>query len=214
MDAIEQNLPYLLRGTLLTIEVSVGAICCGVVGGMLINFLRLSSSVVLHKLAAIYTSVFRGTPILLQLLVVFYVPTAFGLNLPSLFAAILALALNTSAFQSEIYRGGFASIPTGHLEAASALGMSTMSTFIHIQVPQVFRLVLPSLFNEVVLVLKASSLVSVIAVTDLTRRSQEVVTATQQPITIYLTAAVIYAIINLVLTSIGRLGEQRLRGYM
>lgn len=212
-NAITENFPYLVAGALVTLEVSLVSIGLGVIGGMLLNFMSLSRSRIAFRVARVYISILRGTPILLQLLIAFYVPSAIGINLSPLAAAILALAMNTSAFQAEIYRGGFASIPAGQLEAAKAVGMGRVATFVHVQVPQVFRLVLPSLFNEVILVLKASSLVSVIAVTELTRRAQEIVSATHMPVEIYLTAAVLYIVINTFLATAGRLLEKRLGTY-
>lgn len=212
-NVIVENLPYLLVGVLVTLEVSLVSIGLGVFGGMILNFMSLSRSKLAFSIARVYISIFRGTPILLQLLIAFYVPSAIGINLGPMAAATLALAMNTSAFQAEIYRGGFASIPPGQLEAAKAVGMGRVVTFIHVQVPQVFRLVLPALFNEVILVLKASSLVSIISVTELTRRAQEIVSATQLPVQIYLTAAVLYIIINTLLATVGRLLERKLGAY-
>lgn len=211
--AVAANLPYLLLGLGLTLEVSLIAIALGVVGGMLLNFMSHSRGSFPRGLVRGYVSIVRGTPILLQLLIVYYVPSAIDINLNPVVAAVAALAMNTSAFQAEIYRGGFASVPHGQVEAARAVGMGRLTTFLHIQVPQVFKLVMPALFNEVILVLKASSLVSVISVTDLTRRAQEVVSATQLPLQVYVVAAVFYIAVNTLLAILGRRVERRLADY-
>ena len=207
---VAENLPYLILGLAITLEVSLVAIALGVIGGMMLNFMSMSHSALPRKFVTGYISIFRGTPILLQLLIVYYVPSSIDLNLNPHVAAIAALAMNTSAFQAEIYRGGFASIPPGQLEAAGMVGMGRLTTFLHIQVPQVFRLVLPALFNEVILVLKASSLVSVISVTDLTRRAQEIVSSTQLPMQVYVLAAIFYIVVNTLLALLGRMMERRL----
>ncbi|TAL85411.1 MAG: amino acid ABC transporter permease [Candidimonas sp.] len=213
LEPLIDNAGYLAIGMLVTIEVTLVALALGVVGGLVVNVLAQSNIKLLRRVATVFTSVFRGTPILVQLLIAYYVPSSFGINLSPLAAASLALALNTSAFQGEIYRGGFQSLPVGQVEAAKAVGMGDMSCFLHIQIPQVFRIVLPSLFNEFILLLKASSLVSVIAVADLTRRAQQVVSASQEPLTVYVAAAIAYIVINTIIARAGRMIEKRLGVY-
>ncbi len=213
LEPLIENAQYLAVGMLVTVEVTSVALVLGAFGGLVINLLTQSHSKVLRRVAAVFTSLFRGTPILVQLLIAYFVPATFGLNLSPMAAAALALALNTSAFQGEIYRGGFQSLPSGQIEAAKAVGMGDLSCFLHIQVPQVFRIVLPSLFNEFILLLKASSLVSVIAVSDLTRRAQQVVSASQEPLTIYVATAIAYILINTVISQAGRMIEKRLGVY-
>lgn len=213
LEPLIDNAGYLAGGVLITLEVTAIALAFGVIGGLIINIFSQSGHRFLRWLASAYTSLFRGTPILVQLLIAYFVPSSFGLNLSPMAAAALALTLNTSAFQGEIYRGGFESLPTGQKEAAKAVGMNDLSCFLYIQVPQVFRMVLPSLINEFILLLKASSLVSVIAVVDLTRRAQQVVSASQEPLIIYSVVAVIYIIINVVIVRLGKVAEKRIGEY-
>ncbi|MFA5662985.1 amino acid ABC transporter permease [Castellaniella sp.] len=202
-EAVLSHLPFLLMGIPVTLGVSLTAIVLGSIGGMLLNLMMLTRNRSGRYLARAYISIFRGTPVLLQLLVVYYVPGSMGFDIKPFPAAMLALALNTAAYQAEIYRGGFSLIPKGHMEAAKVLGISHTQAFLRIQVPQVYRLVMPSLFNELILVLKASSLVSIISVVDLTRRAQEIVSATQLPIEIYIITGIIYILINMAIARIG-----------
>lgn len=208
---IAENLPYLLTGAITTIAISLAAIVLGALGAMTLNFAQIHHRSLQSRLARIYISVFRGTPFLVQLLVIFYLPNAIGMNISPLATAIITMALNTSAFQAEIYRGGFASLPVGQIEAARATGMNALTTFVHIQIPQVIRLVLPALTNEFILLLKASSLVSVVAVRELTTSGRQVVAATHEPVAFYLIIAAIYIAINTVLSKGGRELELQLR---
>jgi polar amino acid transport system permease protein len=125
-------------------------------------------------------------------------------------AAIGALALNTTAFQAEIYRGGLLAIPPGQFEGARILGITVWQARRRVLIPQMMRLVLPSLLNETISIVKNSSLVSVIAVTELLRVSQGLVAVSFRPTEIYLAAAAIYLTINLVLAQLGRISERHL----
>ncbi|RUX43816.1 ABC transporter permease subunit [Mesorhizobium sp. M7A.F.Ca.US.014.04.1.1] len=133
-----------------------------------------------------------------------------GINVAPILAAIIALTLNTIAFQAEIFRGGLLAIPRGQLEAARMVGIRKWAARQHILVPQILRLVIPSLVNETISILKNSSLVSVIAVTELMRVSQQIVATTYRPFEIYIAAAIIYIVINFLLSLLGRMAEQRL----
>lgn len=207
---IQHNLPMMLWGTGVTILVSGVAIVLGMPLGLVLCFGLTSSRPWLCRVSRIYQSVWRGTPILVQLLIIYYLLPLIGINVASILAAIIALTLNTIAFQAEIFRGGLLAIPPGQIEAARMVGIRKWSARIHILIPQIFRLVIPSLVNETVSILKNSSLVSVIAVTELMRVSQQIVATTYRPFEIYITAATIYIVINLLLSLFGRAAEQRL----
>jgi polar amino acid transport system permease protein len=164
----------------------------------------------LPALCGFYRSFWRGTPILVQLLIVFYMLPQAGIDVAPLVAAIVALSLNTAAFQGEIYRAGLLAIPRGEIEAARMLGIGKWTIRRRILIPQMFRLVLPPLVNEAIIILKNSSLVSVIAVTELMRRSQQIASTTFKPLEVYLIAGAIYLALNLVLAHAGRRLEQRM----
>ncbi len=195
----------------MTLFVSLVSIVIGMGGGIALSFILLSKHDVPRHIGRAYVSFFRGTPLLGQLLLAYYfLPGLIGIDLPPLVAAIGALALNTMAFQAEIYRGGLLAIAPGQFEAARILGISVWQARRRILIPQMMRLVLPSLINEAISIVKNSSLVSVIAVTELLRVSQGLVAVTFRPTEIYLAAAGIYLLMNLLLAQLGRISEQRL----
>ncbi|NSY60913.1 amino acid ABC transporter permease [Agrobacterium tumefaciens] len=201
--------PVLLDGLFTTLTVSLSALLLGAPLALLLAACGRSGC--LPRLASgLYISFWRGTPILVQLLIVFYVLPLLGLDLTPVAAATVALALNTAAFQSEIYRAGLQSIPKGEREAAAMLGLSAGRTFLHIEVPQAFRTMLPALVGEIQALVKNSSLVSVIAVTDLTRRAQQYAATTFRPLDAYLSALLLYVAVGALLAGIGLLVERHL----
>lgn len=200
----------LLWGAGITVLVSGVAIVLGMPLGLVLCFGLTSSRAWVRHLSRLYQSVWRGTPILVQLLIIYYLLPFLGLNVPPVLAAIIALTLNTVAFQAEIFRGGLLAIARGQMEAARMVGIRKWTARRHVLVPQIFRLVIPSLVNETISILKNSSLVSVIAVTELMRVSQQIVATTYRPFEIYIAAAVIYIAVNFLLSLLGRAAEQRL----
>lgn len=197
------HFPELLLGAWRTLFISSISILIGFVFGLLLCFGKMSRGRVLSRCCKTYISFFRGTPLLVQLTIIFYFLPLAGINIPSVVAAVLCLSMNTAAFQSEILRGGFQALPKGQVEAAQDLGLTPLQIKLHILVPQVFRATLPALTNETIDILKNSALISTIAVTDLMRVSQTLASATFRPVESYVMAGVIY----LILTScIGRLG--------
>ncbi len=210
VSLIYDNLPMLLWGAGITVLVSGVAIVLGMPLGLVLCFGLTSSRAWVRHLSRLYQSVWRGTPILVQLLIIYYLLPFLGLNVPPVLAAIIALTLNTVAFQAEIFRGGLLAIARGQMEAARMVGIHKWTARRHVLVPQIFRLVISSLVNETISILKNSSLVSVIAVTELMRVSQQIVATTYRPFEIYIAAAVIYIAVNFLLSLLGRAAEQRL----
>jgi polar amino acid transport system permease protein len=211
---ILSNLKPLLWGTSMTLIVSSSAIAIGVLGGLALCFAIVSKSPVARALGGAYISSFRGTPMLVQLLLAYYLlPPVLHINVPPLVAAIGAISMNTSAFQAEIYRGGLMAIAPGQLEAARILGISRLQAQRVILIPQMMRLVLPSLTNEAISILKASSLVSVIAVTDLMRVSEDIVAVDFRTTETYVSVALIYLLLNTIIARLGRILEIRLGHY-
>lgn len=193
-----------------TAVLSLVSIVLGLVVGLLLAFGLLSQNPVVRLICKIYRSIWRGTPLLIQLLIIFYFLPHVGIDLPPLWAAVLALTMNTAAFQAEIYRGGLLAIAPGQAEAARMLGMRVFTIRRRILVPQMFRSVLPSLTNEATSILKNSSLISVIGVTELLRTGQQVVATTYRPLETYILVAVLYISMTVVLGGLGRAMEQRL----
>lgn len=209
LSAVVPHLAPLAAGAGVTAALSLVALLAGMPAGLALCALRASGRPGRWFVAA-YVSLLRGTPLLVQLLVLFYVPAAAGLPLPPPGAAVLALALNTAAFQSEIYRAGFRALPRGQDEAARALGLRRWPRLRLVLLPQVLRLVLPALTNEAVDLLKGSALVSVIAVTELLRVGQQITALTYRPLETYMAVAVFYWLLTAALSLAGRALERRL----
>ncbi|AKO52791.1 amino acid ABC transporter permease [Marinobacter psychrophilus] len=211
-EILLNHYPVLFKGLATTLVVSLSAIALGLVLGVLLAFGLTSRYRLVHWPCGLYRSFWRGTPILLQLLLVYYLLPEIGIEIASILAAILTLTLNTAAFQAEIFRSGISHIPTGQIEAARMAGISAWHTRRRIIMPQVFRLTLLPLTNEVITIVKNSSLISVIAVTELMRVSEQIASRTFQPLETYLAAAVLYLAVNLVLARLSAYLERRMVG--
>lgn len=207
---ILHSLPYLMHAAGTTIYVSLAGIAIGFVIGLVVCFARLSGGALIERIGAFYVSFFRGVPLLVQLLCVYYLLPVIGINLPAMVAAIGSLALSSSAYQAEILRGALHAVPAGSAEAASALGFAPVDIWRRILLPQAMRISVPPLINEFILLLKASSLISVVGVAELTRVSMDIASSTYRPLEAYITAGVIYLLINLCLAAFGTLAERGL----
>lgn len=212
LDILLNHYSVLIKGLTMTLTVSLSAIALGLLLGIILAFGLTSRNALVRWPCGLYRSFWRGTPILLQLLLVYYLLPEIGLEVAPLTAAILTLTLNTTAFQSEILRSGIAHIPTGQIEAARMAGISLWNIRRRIILPQVLRLTLPPLTNEIITILKNSSLISVIAVTELMRVSEQIASRTFQPLETYLVAALLYLAVNLVLARLSARLEHRLPG--
>jgi polar amino acid transport system permease protein len=168
-----------------------------------------------NRLAAfagkLFISFFRGTPLLIQLLLIYYLLPAVGLDVPSEVAAVVGMSLCTAAYQAEILRGGFAGVPRGLGEAAEMCGLSKTQTFRRIRLPIAVKLTMPALVSEAIMMLKSSSLVSVVGVVELTRMAQDLAASTYRPLELYAAAGFVYLVINLGLAAFGFGLEKRQR---
>lgn len=197
-------------GLLMTIWISVLGIILGGAVGLILSAGLASPNSIIAWPCRVYRSAVRGTPILVQLLMLFYMPTALGYQIDPFVAATLGLGLNSAAFQAEIFRACSLAIPKGQIEAADILGFKPLSIWWSIKLPQVIRLSLPPLINELGILVKNSSLVSIISVTELMRRGQQIVSASYQPLETYALLAIIYIVLNLALARSGSFLEGRL----
>jgi polar amino acid transport system permease protein len=206
-----ESLPLMAQALLVTLQTSLVGLAFGFVIGIAVASMRLSPTPLLRRLGGAYIFVFRGVPLLVQLLFIYYLLPRIGLpNSPPIGAAIIGLALASGAYIAEIFRGGFLAIPHGQLEAASLLGLSPWQTLMRIKVPQAIRLTLPALVNEMILLIKASSLVSVVGLADLTRVAQNLAASNYLFLQTYLVLALFYCLINIPLAGLGSLLERRL----
>jgi arginine/lysine/histidine/glutamine transport system substrate-binding/permease protein len=197
-------LPTLLIGALMTLQLAIFSVVIGLVGGSLIGIIRLSPITPIRFLARAYVDFFRGTPLLVQIFMIYFgipaIVQELGLNftLDRFVAGIIALTLNSAAYIAEIIRAGIQSIETGQGEAAESLGLSSLQTMIYVIFPQAFRRMIPPLGNEFISLLKDTSLVAVIGVEELFRRGQLIVAENYRPFEIYGTVAVVYLCLTLI----------------
>lgn len=202
---------FFLRGVWMTAVMAVSALVLGLPFGLCLALARVQSNRLITTPAAIYVEVMRGTPLLVQILFVYFVLPSVGVNLPAYTSGILALTLNAAAYISEVIRAGIVSIDAGQMEAARALGMSYWQAMRRIILPQTFRRVVPPLTNEGIALLKDSSLVSVIGLTELARTGQELASRYAAPLTIWPLVALLYLALTFPLTRVAEYLERRWR---
>lgn len=186
------SLDQLLAATVVSLAIGVVAMTLALALGTLGTVMSQSRSAVLRRCRIWYVDLFRGTPLLVQVLVLFFVPTALGLKVSPYASGTLALSLYYGAYIMEILRGAFEGVPAGHVDAARSLGLPATRIFWRIQFPQALAVVVSPLAGQFARLLKASSLLSVIGVAELTLRGQFVMTRTLAPIETWLTVAAIY----------------------
>ena len=209
-QVIVHSLGYLALAAGITIGVSVAGIVLGMMLGFVVCLARLSGNPVLARAGALYVSFFRGVPVLVQLLFIYYFLAEFGVDVPAIAAAIGGLGFASGAFQAEILRGALNAVPAGQREAAVALGYSPMEIWRRILLPQALRISVPPLINEFTLLIKASSLVSVVGIAELTRVSMNIASSTYRPLEAYAAAGAFYLAINLCVAGLGAAAERRL----
>ena len=202
MDYIISIIPQMLMGTVDTLRLFFITIVLAIPLGILLAFCRVSSFKLLRKVVAGYVYVLRGTPLMLQLLFVYFglpfIPVI-GIRLDDFPAAVLAFVLNYGAYFCEIFRAGIQAIPKGQYEAAKTLGMSYVQTMKRIILPQVFKIILPPVSNETITLVKDTSLIYVLAMNDLLRTTRNLV---QRDFNImpFVVAAVFYLVMSMILT--------------
>ncbi len=199
----------LLHGLWVTLWISAVSSVIGMIIGLITGLSRLSKNITLRQLSTIYVEIIRGTPLLVQIFIVYFF---FGtvLNIDRMAAGIVALSIFAGAYVAEIIRAGIQSIPRGQMEAARSLGMNTPQAMVHIILPQAFKRTLPPLAGQFISLIKDSSLVSVIAITDLTKAGREVITSTFATFEIWFVVAFLYLTLTSVLSQVIAWVERRL----
>lgn len=206
------NLKFLLGGMWQTIALSVCAIAISVVLGLLVALPGISDNRWARLFNRVYVEVVRSVPILVLILWVYYgLPVVFDLTLGTFAAGVIALALSDSAFEAEIFRAGIQSVEKGQHEAAKSLGLGYLQTMWLIVLPQALRRILPALGNQLVYMLKMSSLVSVIGMSELTRRANELVVSEYRPLEVYTILMLEYLVLILLVSWGVRRMESRLK---
>ena len=219
-ELIIKWLPKLADGALLTLELVAISVIAGLILAIPIGIARTSKSLYVRAVPYGYIFFFRGTPLLVQLFLVYYGLAQFEAVRQSalwpylrspFWCAIITMTLHTAAYIAEIIRGAIQSVPPGEIEAARALGMSRAKTMFYITLPRAARIGLPAYSNEVILMLKASSLASTITLLELTGMARTIIARTYMPVEIFFAAAMFYLAITFVLVQGFRLLERWLR---
>lgn len=201
----------MVRAAGATAAISLVSIVAGIAIGIGVCGVLLARSAWLRAPARLYVSFFRGVPLLVQLLLFYQLLPVVGINISSLWAAILALSLCTAAYQAENLRGGFLSVPPGLKEAADMVGMRPLQRFRRVEVPIAVRLTVPAMVNEAVGILHASALISVVGVVELTKTAQSISAATFAPLPVYACAGLLYLVLTGVIMALGSAAERRFR---
>jgi polar amino acid transport system permease protein len=210
LQFIGSSLPLLLKGAVITIELTVAAILLGMGLGLVVALARIARTPIFRVPATFYVEFIRGTPLLVQVFMIYYgLGTIIQVN--DYVAGILALTINTAAYNAEIFRAGIQSIGKGQMEAARSLGMTYQQAMIHVILPQAIRVVVPPLGNEFIALLKDSSLVSIIGLADLMRVGREINGRSLMPFETFGLVAIIYLAMTLPLSLIVRFGERKFK---
>jgi len=210
LDQYRQYLPLLLQGALVTLEISALSMAIAIGLGLFMAVLRVFGPPLVAWPVIAFIEVIRGTPLLIQLFIIFYGLPSIGIRFSPLWAAVIGLGINYAAYEAENYRAGIQSIPRGQLDAALALGLSRIQTIRKIVLPQAIRLVIPPVTNDFIALLKDSSLVSVITMVELTKMYGQLAATNYDYIGIGLLTAAIYFVLGLPIARLSRLLETRL----
>lgn len=218
VDILTEYWPDFLSGTWLTIQLVAISAVLGVMLAVPVALARLSRNPLLRWLATAYSLFFRGTPLLVQIFLVYFGLGQFGIVRDSFLwpllreayvCALITFVLNTAAYSGEIVRGGILAVPRGEVEAAKACGMSAFQTYRLVILPRAFSIILPAYSNEVIILLKGTSLASTITLMELMGQAQFAASNTYQPIQVFVIAGAIYYVLTLIITRIFRWLEGR-----
>jgi glutamine transport system permease protein len=211
-ELINNSIPLLLTGAGITVEITALSVFFGFCIGIFVGVARLAKLRLIRYAAAVYVDFIRGTPLLVQIFLVYFaLPAVIGSRVDPFLAAIAACSINSGAYVAEIIRAGIQSIDKGQMEAGRSLGLSWGQTMRYIVMPQAFKRIIPPLGNEFIAMLKDSSLVSVIGFEELTRRGQLIIARTYASMEIWAAVAIIYLIMTLTISRLVAYLERRYR---
>ena len=210
LEILAQYWPSLLKGTLVSLQISVLSSLLGFSLGTILGFWQTGKNNILASIVTVFVTIIRGTPMLIQIAFMYIVVfPSLGVQSSALYIAIFAIGINSSAYICEVIRSGIQSVNSGQIEAAKTLGLTSRQIDRYIVFPQAFKIVLPSLGNEVITLIKDSSLASTIGVMELFKEGKTVINQTYDAITVYMAVAVIYLVITSTATFLLRLLEKR-----
>lgn len=203
--------PDLVNGLWVTLQISVVSFALGIVLAAILAPLRIFAPEPVPLIVRGYVEAFRGTPLLVQLLLIYFGLPSLGVKLDAYSACILAIGLNSAAYQAEIFRGAMKSIPETQFLAAESLGFSQGQTYRYVVLPQALRVAAPALANELITLVKESSLASVIGVVELTRRGEYLVAYTFRALEVYVAVALVYLVVCTLASQVVKQLESRFR---
>lgn len=210
LDLIAGAIPLLLMGAVITVQITAISVAIGVVIGLVVGVARISEVRLLRLLAICYIDFLRGTPLLVQIFLIYFaLPVLTGQRIDPFIAAITACGINSGAYIAEIFRSGIQSIDKGQMEAGRSLGMTWVQTMRYIVLPQAVKRVIPQVGNEFIALLKDSSLVSVIGFEELTRSGQLIIARTYASLEIWACVAIIYLVMTLTISRFVAFLEKR-----
>ncbi|MEG0920503.1 MAG: amino acid ABC transporter permease [Comamonas sp.] len=206
------GMPELLRGAMVTIEITAASLLLGCVMGLLIGIGRLNPKrKFIYGICTAYVAAIRGTPLLVQLFILFFGLPQFGIMLPAFACGVLGLGIYSGAYVSEVVRGAIQSIDKGQMEAARSIGMSSGQAMLSVILPQAIVRMIPPLGNEFIALIKNSALVSLLTIHDVMHQGQKIISVSYRSLEVYLAIAAIYFVLTGVTTLILRHFEKRMR---
>ena len=213
-QVIVESFPQLMyRGLTMTIPLTLISFAIALVIAVIVALVQFANVPVLKQICRFYIWVIRGTPLLVQLYVIFFGLPSIGVNVDAFPAAVIVFSINEGAYAAETIRGALESVPAGQMEAGRCVGMSYVQIMWHVILPQTFRTAFPALGNELISMVKDTSLAANITVTEMFFQAQRIAGRTYQTMALYIEVAVIYLLSSTVLTLLQRLGEKKLGAY-
>ncbi len=210
LQVVSSHIVYFLEGALLTLEITTLSVLLGLILGLVTGLSKLSKNRLLYFIATAYIDFFRGTPLFVQILLLYFGVLPLFMDAGPFLAAVIACSLNCGAYTAEIVRAGIQAVDRGQMEAARSLGMNTGQAMRHVILPQAFKIVIPPLLNEFIAVLKDTSLVATISAEELTLRGKLLYSTTYEAAWIWGTVAVMYFIMTKAFALLGDYIERRL----
>ncbi len=211
LNILINNFPSLMGGALITLKITALSVGFGMILGLFLGLFKLSKNKLINGLAGIYIDVFRGTPLFVQVLLFYFgILPLFMDNVTAFQAAVITCSLNSGAYIAEIVRAGIQAVDKGQMEAAQSLGMNYPQAMWYVILPQAYKIVIPPLINEFIMLLKDTSIVSIIAAGELTERGRILYSVTYEATWIWGGVALIYFVMTKVLSVIGDYTERRL----
>jgi cystine transport system permease protein len=210
-DLLRLALPVMAKGVLYTLLFAITSMAGGLVLGFMLAICRMARWRALRWPAGVYVSLVRGTPLLVQVFLIYYGLPGIGIEFSPVTAGILALSINASAYLSESMRGAINGVGAGQWAAAYSLGLTHAQTLRHVIAPQALRIAVPSMSNTLISLIKDTSLVSVITVTELMMATKEVIATTFRPLPLYVAAALVYWCLGMAFEALQRRLEKRLQ---